>query len=63
MALKRTARLASPSWMNNIPLGPPDALFGLIDALNKDPSPTKVGLGIGAYRDGEMISTFSTAMI
>jgi aspartate aminotransferase len=31
--------------------GPPDALFGLIDAYNKDPAPKKISLGIGAYRD------------
>jgi aspartate/tyrosine/aromatic aminotransferase len=39
--------------MNDIPLGPPDALFGLVDAFNKDPHPKKVGLAIGAYRDGK----------
>mmetsp|Transcript_7972 Transcript_7972/g.13371 ORF Transcript_7972/g.13371 Transcript_7972/m.13371 type:complete len:316 (-) Transcript_7972:96-1043(-) len=51
MSLRRTAPRLLSSWMNEVPLGPPDALFGLIDAYNKDPAPQKVGLGIGAYRD------------
>ena len=31
--------------------GPPDAIFGLVDAFNKDSSPNKVSLVVGAYRD------------
>ena len=32
--------------------GPPDAIFGLVEAFKKDPRPEKVSLVIGAYRDG-----------
>ena len=32
-------------------LGPPDAIFGLVEAHKKDPRPEKVSLAIGAYRD------------
>jgi len=39
------------STFANIPLGPPDPIFGLTDAFNKDTSPKKVSLGVGAYRD------------
>ena len=34
-------------------MGPPDPIFGLLEAFNKDPRPTKVNLTIGAYRDGQ----------
>ena len=34
-------------------MGPPDAIFGLVEAYNKDPRPEKVSLAIGAYRDSE----------
>lgn len=33
--------------------GPPDAIFGLVEAHKKDPRPEKVSLAIGAYRDSE----------
>ncbi len=33
--------------------GPPDAIFGLVEAHKKDPRPEKVSLAIGAYRDGQ----------
>ena len=32
--------------------GPPDAIFGLVEAFKKDPRSDKVSLAIGAYRDG-----------
>jgi aspartate/tyrosine/aromatic aminotransferase len=41
--------------MTGVPKAPVDALFGLVDAFNKDPSPKKVSLGIGAYRDNDVI--------
>ena len=31
--------------------GPPDAIFGLVEAFKKDPRPEKISLAIGAYRD------------
>ncbi len=33
--------------------GPPDAIFGLVEAHKKDTRPNKVSLAIGAYRDSE----------
>lgn len=46
----RLSARAMSSWLADVPQGPPDALFGLIDAYNKDPAPKKISLGIGAYR-------------
>ena len=34
-------------------VGPPDPIFGLLEAFNKDPRTTKVNLTIGAYRDNQ----------
>lgn len=34
-----------------VPLGPPDAILGLVEAFNKDTNPSKVSLSVGAYRD------------
>ena len=33
--------------------GPPDAIFGLVEAHKKDPRPNKVSAVVGAYRDGQ----------
>ena len=33
--------------------GPPDAIFGLVEAFKKDPRPEKISLAIGAYRDAD----------
>ena len=38
------------SW-SGVETGPPDAIFGLVEAHKKDPRPNKVSLAIGAYRD------------
>ena len=40
----------SSTWAA-IPLAPPDKILGLNDTFNKDKCPTKVNLGVGAYRD------------
>ena len=34
-------------------MGPPDPIFGLLEAFNKDPRSSKVNLTIGAYRDNQ----------
>lgn len=34
-----------------VPLGPPDAILGITEAFKADTSPSKVNLGVGAYRD------------
>ncbi|VDL99627.1 unnamed protein product [Schistocephalus solidus] len=38
------------SW-KNVSAGPPDVIFGLNEACDRDPNPNKVNLGAGAYRD------------
>eukprot|EP00297_Palpitomonas_bilix_P007006 CAMPEP_0113880680 /NCGR_PEP_ID=MMETSP0780_2-20120614/7926_1 /TAXON_ID=652834 /ORGANISM="Palpitomonas bilix" /LENGTH=412 /DNA_ID=CAMNT_0000867395 /DNA_START=55 /DNA_END=1293 /DNA_ORIENTATION=- /assembly_acc=CAM_ASM_000599 len=44
--------LTSPTrgFLTDIPLNPPDPLFGLTEKFKKDVSDKKVNLGIGAYR-------------
>ncbi len=41
------------SWWTNVEEGPPDAIFGLVDAYNKDKRSPKVNLTVGAYRDDQ----------
>lgn len=41
------------SWWSGVEQGPPDAIFGLVEAHKKDPRPNKVSLAVGAYRDDE----------
>lgn len=41
----------SVSCYAGIPLAPADKILGLNDEYNKDKCPTKVNLGVGAYRD------------
>lgn len=36
----------------NVTLAPPDAIFGLAEAMRGDPRPDKVNLGAGVYQDG-----------
>ena len=38
------------AW-SGVEQGPPDAIFGLVEAFNKDANPNKVNLAVGAYRD------------
>jgi len=39
------------SVWSKVPKGPEDPILGVTVAFNKDPSPQKVNLGVGAYRD------------
>ncbi len=39
-------------WKNIEP-APPDSILGLTDAFRNDPSPEKVNLGVGVYKDDE----------
>lgn len=34
-----------------VPLGPPDAILGITEAFKADTDPSKINLGVGAYRD------------
>lgn len=56
--MRRSVVRLSAGWMADVPQAPVDSLFGLVDAFNKDPSPQKVSLGIGAYRDNEVFFFF-----
>lgn len=48
-----TAAVRRSSWWSGVEQGPPDAIFGLVEAHKKDPRPNKVSVVIGAYRDGQ----------
>ena len=50
-AVKQSLRSGS-SWAA-VPMGPPDAILGLVEAFKADTDPRKVNLSVGAYRDGE----------
>lgn len=39
------------SFLDKVTPAAPDAVFGVDDAFKRDPSPDKVNLGVGAYRD------------
>jgi aspartate aminotransferase len=41
---------ASSVW-SHVPKGPEDPILGVTLAFNKDTSPKKMNLGVGAYRD------------
>ena len=41
------------SWWSHVEEGPPDVIFGIVEAYNRDTHPQKVNLGIGAYRDDD----------
>ncbi|CAH0602908.1 unnamed protein product [Chrysodeixis includens] len=40
-------------WWGSVPMGAPDTILGIRDKYNKDSSPKKVNLGVGAYRDDD----------
>ncbi|CAI8006213.1 Aspartate aminotransferase, mitochondrial [Geodia barretti] len=46
-----SASTRTTSWWTHVEQGPPDAIFGLVEAFKKDPRPEKISLAIGAYRD------------
>jgi aspartate/tyrosine/aromatic aminotransferase len=35
----------------DLPLAPPDAILGLMEAFQKDPNPKKINLSVGVYKD------------
>jgi aspartate aminotransferase len=48
-----TAGVAAASVFEHIQQAPEDPILGVTVAFNKDPSPMKVNLGVGAYRTEE----------
>eukprot|EP00055_Hartaetosiga_balthica_P012520 m.61045 g.61045 ORF g.61045 m.61045 type:complete len:432 (+) comp7977_c0_seq1:50-1345(+) len=51
VAMLRTYTQCSSSKWESVQEGPPDAIFGLTEKFKRDPSPNKMNLGVGAYRD------------
>ena len=39
------------SFWSGVEMGPPDAIIGVNEAFKKDSNPSKMNLGVGAYRD------------
>lgn len=50
VARRSIQSVAASPWAN-FEMGPPDPIIGLNEAFLKDPSPKKVIVGVGAYRD------------
>mmetsp|Transcript_24520 Transcript_24520/g.35904 ORF Transcript_24520/g.35904 Transcript_24520/m.35904 type:complete len:442 (+) Transcript_24520:78-1403(+) len=44
-------KMASSSYLDDIPMGPPDAILGIAEAFRKSTDPNKVNICVGAYRD------------
>lgn len=44
------------AWFGNVEMGPPDAILGVTEAYKRDTNPKKVNLGVGAYRDDQVIN-------
>ena len=45
------ARSFSSSWWKHVEMGPKDPILGVSEAFNACKAPTKLNLGVGAYRD------------
>ena len=37
--------------LESLPLAPPDAILGLMEAFKRDPNPNKINLSVGVYKD------------
>src|SRR5262249_7273711 len=37
--------------LESLPIAPPDAILGLMDAFKRDPNPNKINLSVGVYKD------------
>jgi hypothetical protein len=51
-----TVPIRSINAWSKVEMGPEDPILGLTVAYNKDTSPLKVNLGVGAYRDDNGIA-------
>lgn len=52
-SLSQTRSFAKCQFLANIPMGPADPIFGIVDAYNKDKDPMKLNFSVGAYRDDD----------
>eukprot|EP00899_Mesostigma_viride_P018900 jgi/Mesvir1/27010/Mv20717-RA.1 len=53
LSITTNCTAAMGSAFQNIPLAPDDPILGVTVAFNNDPDPTKVNLGVGAYRTND----------
>lgn len=47
----QTPASCSSHWWANVKQAPPDPILGVTDAFKRDTNPSKINLGVGAYRD------------
>jgi aspartate aminotransferase len=47
------AAARTSAWWSHVEQGPPDPIFGILEAYNKDSRSEKVNLTVGAYRDDQ----------
>lgn len=48
-----TSAAQTTSRWGHVPMGPKDPILGVSEAFKADPSPDKINLGVGAYRDDD----------
>lgn len=48
-----TLRAFSTAWWGKVEMGPKDPILGVTEKYNEDTSPSKLNLGVGAYRDDD----------
>ena len=51
LARQTKISVSKRQFWSKVPLGPDDPILGVTIAFNKDTSPKKINLGVGAYRD------------
>jgi len=51
--LPAPASARAASWWGAVEMGPPDAILGVSEAFKRDTNPSKINLGVGAYRDDQ----------
>lgn len=44
-------------------MGPPDAILGVSEAFKRDTNPKKMNLGVGAYRDDQVLLSKKVTVI
>ena len=53
MSSSATEEGTTTSFLNEVPMGPPDAILGIAQAFRECDNPNKVNVCVGAYRDSE----------
>ena len=52
----------SSVW-SGVEMGPPDAILGVTEAFKRDTNPKKMNLGVGAYRDDQVLISPETSKV